>query len=100
LKEKLPRWLIGIACAVSLTNLMLFATLSLARRVEQRPAFCPTVSCFIVPHHFHVFGFDVPWGTYQFLLSLLSVFTVLGLPLVVAGLMLRGGKEKRSKSVT
>jgi hypothetical protein len=87
LKGKLPRWLIGIACIVSLTNLMLFATLSGGQRVEEKAASCRTTSCFIMPSHFHVLGFDVPWGTYQLLLSLLSVFTVLGLPLIVAGLL-------------
>jgi hypothetical protein len=89
----LPRWFIGIGSGVSLTSLMLFAILSLAQRVEERPAFCPTVSCFIFPYHFHILGFDVALGTYQLLLNLLPVFAVSGAPLILAGLMLRGGKK-------
>jgi hypothetical protein len=89
----LPRWLIGIGGGVSLTSLTLFAILSLAQRVEQRPAYCPTVSCFIFPYRVYVLGFEVAAATYGLLLALLPIFAVFGVPLILAGLMLRGGRR-------
>ena len=91
----LPRWLVEIGGVVSLTSLMLFTTLSVAQRVEERPAYCPTVSCFIIPYRVYVLGFEVSAATYELLLTLLPVFAVFGAPLILAGLMLRGRRRSR-----
>jgi ABC-type Na+ efflux pump permease subunit len=97
------KWLIRIGGGLSLTSLVVIAFLSLAQRIEERPRYCPPgqwCSGFVGYTHFLVLGLDIAPDVFQPLLALLPVFAVFGVSLIVAGLMMKGGKTHSNRSST
>ena len=99
--------LIAVGLALILGSTPLIIVLSLATRIEEhachRPPNVPLgqwYSCFVVPYHFHVLGFDVSDETHAYLMGWLPVFMVLGASLILAGLMMKGGKTHPNRSST
>jgi hypothetical protein len=100
--------LIVVGLALILASAPLIIVLSLAAGIEcisieccPRPPNVPLgqwYSCFVMPYHFHALGFDVSGETNAYLMGWLLVFMVLGASLIVAGLMMKGGKTHSNRS--
>ena len=93
--------LIVVGLCVTLGSALLITVLIIAQRVEERCRIltCPYdwCSCFVVAYHYHVLGFDVSAETHAYLMGWLPVFVVLGVSLILAGLMMKGGKTQSNR---
>jgi len=92
--------LLATGAGLALTSVLVAAFLILTERVVWRcdlPLANDWVSCFIGPYVYRrVLGALIPESIIHQWLTLLAIPAVFGLALILAGIMLRGGKERRT----